>query len=271
MFAYDFEFDGQYLSDFGMTICTFDNNGGIANASSGAKISFNKVSTSRGLRQMLTGTSYDECVSADFNICKDPERFEDMVITDDEFRDIVRWLNRHEFLPFRAIDEDQDRDTCYFNASFNIEKVKLDGDIVGLNLTMETDKPYGYGQEQSLSWVVKDPKQPYVLSDMSDEIGVTYPSMVITSNATGTLRLENLTEPCVMVLKNLTPGEIITIDGDTRIIKTSRAAHDLSKGDFNFEFFRFGNTYLNRNNKIVASLPCQIVFSYRPIIKNTPD
>lgn len=135
---------------------------------------------------------------------------------------------------------------------------------------METNKPFGYGQELSVSWDVSDTTKTYVLSDMSDEIGYTYPSMVITCNRAGDLTIYNEMENCTMVIKNVSVGEVITIDGTTHIIESSLDSHNIYD-DFNFEFFRIGNTINNRNNRISASLPCKLEFTYSPIIKDTPD
>lgn len=73
-----------------------------------------------------------------------------------------------------------------------------------------------------------------------------------------------------MVIKNVSVGEVITIDGPTHIITSSLDSHKLYD-DFNFEFFRIGNTINNRNNRISASLPCKLEFTYSPIIKDSPD
>ena len=68
-------------------------------------------------------------------------------------------------------EDDKDRETCYYEASFNIEKIKISEILYGLQLTMVTNKPFGYGQEQTVHWVVNDIERTYLLSDISDEIG----------------------------------------------------------------------------------------------------
>lgn len=270
MYACDFEYDGQYLSDYGFIICNFNGSSDFDVVSAGSKITFNTVSRHRGKNYSLTGTEYGECITATIDICKDPEVYQDLRITNDEYRDIMRWLNRNEFLNFQLLNEDKEQETCYYEASFNVDKVLVDGVLYGLELSMETNKPFGYGQELTVSWTVSDPSKSHVISDMSDEIGYTYPSMVITCNRAGDLTLHNDMEDCTMVLKNLSVGEVITIDGSTHIIKSSLDSHKIYD-DFNFEFFRIGNTINNRNNRITASLPCKLEFSYTPIIKDTPE
>lgn len=273
MYAIDFEYDGQYLSDYDMIICHFDSATGAATADAGSKITFGKVSRNYGKSYGLTNTSYDECVTTTFDICKNPDLFEnydDRRITNDEYRDLMRWLNRREFLKFQVFDEDdKERDTCYYNASFNIEKITIGEVLYGLRLTMESDRPFGYGQELSTNWTFADTSISKILSDMSDEVGFTYPDVIITCNANGTLSIYNELMDCTTRIKNCTVGEVITLKGSEQIITSSYAAHDICN-DFNYEFFRIGNTIDNRNNRISSSLPCEITITYSPIIKDTP-
>lgn len=271
MYACDFEYDGQYLSDYGFIICSFGGTSDFDTGSAGSRITFNTVPRHRGRMYGLTGTQYDECITATFHICKNPEKYDDLRITNDEYRDIMRWLNRHEFLRFQVLNEDgKEQEACYYESSFNVDKIMINKVLYGLELTMETNKPFGYGQELSVSWDISDTAKTYVLSDMSDEIGYTYPSMVITCNCAGDLAVYNETENCTMVIKNVSAGEVITIDGATHIMESSLSSHKIYD-DFNFEFFRIGNTINNRNNRISVSLPCKLELTYSPIIKDTPN
>lgn len=270
MYALDFEYDGQYLSDYGFVICNIGGASDMDVVSAGSKITFNTVARHYGKKYSLTSTSYDECIQATFDICKNPEFYDDLHITNDEYRNIMRWLNRREFLKFRLLNEDDDYDTCFFMSSFNIDKVVVNKELYGFQLTMETDKPFGYGHEQVVSWLIKDTSKPKILSDMSDEIGHTYPDMTITINQSGNLTIYNELEDCTMVIKNCSAGEVININGDAQIITSSMNSHHLYD-DFNFEFFRIGNTFNNRNNKITVSLPCKLELRYTPIIKDTPE
>lgn len=274
MYAVDFSYDGQYLSDYGLVICSFDGPSGSETVSAGSKITFNTVPMHSGKNYSLTGTQYDECITATFSIAKNPcyhENSNNMKITNEEYRDIMRWLNRRGFLKFQIFDENEtERDACYYNASFNVEKVLLGGELYGLTLTMETDKPFGYGEERTFLYRMKVGAE-YDLWDLSDEIGYIYPNMIITCNESGDLQLENLTEECLMEIKNCSAGEVITIDGTSQIITTTYKESHAIYDDFNFEFFRVGNTFNNRNNIITTTLPCTLEIRYEPIIKDSPE
>lgn len=271
LYACDFEYDGQYLSDYGFVICTFGGSSDFDTVSAGSKISFDTVSKHSGKSYSLTGTQYDECITTTFAICKNPDDHNILQITNDEYRDIMRWLNRREFLKFQVLNEDdREGETCYYEASFNIDKIMINNVLYGLELTMETNKPFGYGEEFSVTWNITDTTKKYTLLDMSDEIGYTYPSMIITCRSSGNLTICNETENCTMVINNVSRGEVIEIDGATHIITSSLNSHKIYD-DFNFEFFRIGNTINERGNIISSSLPCKLVLTYAPIIKNTPD
>lgn len=271
MYALDFEYDGQCLSDLGFIICTLGGSSDFDRVSAGANISFNTVPRHRGKINSLVGTVYEETISAQFDICKNPDLYDDLHIYRDEHRAIMRWLNRNEFLKFRLLDAISDEsDICYYNASFNVEKVLVARELYALELTMETNMPFGFGQERKYTWEMTDASKPVIFKDESDEIGYLYPSMVITCNGTGTLTIRNEKEDSLMEIKNCTPGEVISIDGASHIITSSLNAHKLYD-DFNFEFLRIGNTYNDRVNKITSSLPCTLELSYCPIIKDSPD
>lgn len=273
MYAKDFIYDGIHLNNFGFIVCNF-NNYGIETISAGSKITFKKVSRNYGCVHSLTNTQYDECIRVTFQICKNPCIYKDQKITDNEYRNIMRWLNRKEFLDFQPIDEeDINLRKIHFNASFNIDKIILNGDTYGLELTMETDKPFGYGDICEFEWEFdnNDINVERTLTDISDEIGSIYPKTVIECRESGDLTIKNIDEDCETVIKNCSEGEIITIDGDAQIITSSLPLdeHDIAT-EFNYDFFRIGNNFNNRENRITVSLPCKINISYYPVIKDIP-
>lgn len=270
MYATDFEYDGKFLSDFGFIVCRFDSGYGTQTISSGSEITFNKVTRNQGKVHSLTSAKYSECIQAAFQICKNPCNNKNRPITSDEHREVMRWLNRREFLTFQPFSNaEYDADNIYFNASFNVNKIMIEGKHYGYELTMETDKPFGFGSLRSIKWTIKNSTQVNNLKDYSDEIGFVYPNVKVVCKAAGDLIIENVNEDCNMVIKNCKSGEVIAVFGDTQIITSSLSNHDIAS-DFNFDFLRIGNRYDNRDNKITVSLPCEITISYYPIIKDIP-
>lgn len=272
MQALNFEYDGKLLSDFGFIICDFNFSSGVSEISAGSVITFNKTPRNQGKRFSLTNTQYDECITSTFDICKDPDEYdlENFVISNDEYIDLMRWLNRREFLRFNlVVSGDMDSELCFYNASFNVSKLKIQDKLYGLRLTMETDKPFGYGLEESVTWTFNNSTVSKTYYDKSTEIGSIRPTIIVVCKNSGDLQIKNESEDCVSVIKNCKNGEKITMYGDTQIITSSLKDHDVCN-DFNYEFFRIGNTASRRENIIKVSLPCDFTMKYSPIIKDTP-
>lgn len=273
------------LSDYGFIICNFDYGSGATEVSPGATITFSKKSRNNGRRFEKIGATYDECILFSLDICKNPDTHspEEMEISRSEFEDIGRWLNRREFLRFMIIEDneaDKDSQTCYYNASFNITKLTINETLYGIRLNAETDSPFGYGQEISQTWSIKESCEK-VLYDRSGDIGYIYPKVEITSGIDGNIVLENEMTGCKTIIKGCTVGEKIELSGDTLIITTDSTTHKIYN-DFNYEFFTIGNDFTNTKNKISISLlykdnnipenstPTVITISYTPIIKDVP-
>lgn len=273
MFALDFEYDGQYLSDYNFIICDFDSSNGTKTVDAGSKITFEKVSRNGGRIHTLVKAKYDECIKSSFAICKNPDlcqTYEERYITNDEYRDLVRWLNRREFLRFRLLS-DEYTDTCYFNASFNVETITIADRLVGLQLSMETDKPFGYGEKETRKLVFTQNVTQKKIVDVSDEIGYIYPDVVIkVTIPSGTITINNVEQDSHLSINGCTENEIITIQGEEKIISTSMNAHDIYN-DFNYDFLKIGNTLTNNVNTITSdSGGCEVTISYYPIVKNIP-
>lgn len=269
VYATDFEYDGRYLSDLGFIVCDFNSPSDANIVNSGSKLTFNTVSHRKGKKHSLVNTQYDECIQTTFDICKNPDLYDDLEISTEEYRGIVRWLNRQKFLKFRIFDDENELTPCYYEASFNISKIKIREKLYGIELEMTTNRPYGVGRERRKTYEFINTEDIFVLKDISDEIGYIYPTIIITCNKSGDLKISNDIVGCQMIIKNCSEGEVITIDGETQNITTTDDTHDVYD-DFNYDFFKIGNTINNRCNNIKASLPCKIELIYAPIIKNSP-
>lgn len=266
MEAIDFEFDGLNLSDFGFIICSFNSDRGTEIVSAGSKVEFEKISHNKGKHYGISSTQYNECITSTFDICKNPDLFSysGLEITDREYRDVMRWLNRRELKQLHFYLNEK---SYYFNASFNVETIKVADRLVGFRLTMETDMPFAYGDEEIVKLKFTDTIKRRTLYDVSDEIGYLYPSIKITCKASGNLVISNDAGNCEVVVKNCTNGEVITIDGESKIITSSLSSHKLYN-DFNFTFFRIGNDLMNMENHITSSIACDVEIRYMPIVKS---
>lgn len=265
--ARDFYFDGRYLSDFEFIICTFGNQSDEEVVNVGSTVSIDTVSMNRGRINHKVSAKYDGVLTATFTICKDPDIYSgsDMTITNDEYRQMMRWLNGTTFRQFSFVADDEE-DPCYYDGYINVDQYYIDNRLLGLQLTLTTNRPYGYGMEykQTLNFTAL---QELAVNDFSDEVGFIYPDVEITLKESGNLRLSNITTGKTVAINNCTSGEKITMYGDYKIIKTDRSAHSSLSDDFNYTFLNIGNTIENRTNRLSSTLACTVKIKYRPIIK----
>jgi hypothetical protein len=136
---FDFEYDGICLSSFGMIVCNFGSKG-LNTVSNGSKITFNKVPTSCGLKHNLISTTYEDCLETTIQICKYSCSGDISKISSTELRELTKWLNRKKFLKFKLMNEYYV--DLFFEASFNINRIEIDGVLYGLELEVQTNRPH---------------------------------------------------------------------------------------------------------------------------------
>ena len=269
MIAYDFQYDGELLSEHGFQLCTFDGSG-TENISNGSEITFNKVSTRGGQKHYVTSSIYEDCLTSVIQICKNTCDGSDLKITQNQLRTTMQWLNRKEFHELKFIG-DPLLEGIRFNASFNVSKIEIGGMLYGLELEASTDKPFGYGQQISAVYELRDSgsngvnNKWFEIESTSDEEGYIYPDHVeIIPYEQGTLTITNTLEDHEIIINNCISNEHITMNYP--MIFSTRADHAI-QNDFNWNFFRIANQYKHHVNHYIASLPCNIIITYSPIIK----
>ena len=122
--VFDFEYDGICLSSYGMVVCNFGSKG-LETISNGSKITFNKVSTMGGAKHNLVSATYQDCLETTIQICKYSCTEDVESISGAELRELMKWLNRKKFLKFKIMN--QDYLDLFFEASFNINKIEING------------------------------------------------------------------------------------------------------------------------------------------------
>lgn len=272
MYALDFKYVGKYLSDFGFIICQFDAPDGVNVASSGSTITFNTISQRNGTYWGLVSRKYEECIQTTFDICKSPDLYDDLRITPEEYRDLTQWLCRENFAQLYFID-DIDFDTYYekyyYDAVFNMDKIYLHDVLYGIRLTMQTNRPFAYGETITETIEVTETTKYNIFNiiNESDEIGVIYPSMKITVKEDGDIYISNLNDSNTLKINNCVEGEVITINYPE--IQTSKGSHNIAN-DFNYNFLRLIRRYNGKDNEIEFGsdcTACTVKISYNPIRK----
>ena len=261
MKCYDFEYDNILLSDLGFMICQFDSSD-VETVSNGSEINFETVSTMNGVKYELTSATYEDCLTATFQICKHPCDYDETEISVEDMRKIMRWLNRKEYHKFKLLDDEYSG--IYLEASFNVSKVEIDGRIRGFELEMFTNRPFALQEPVLIALDIVEGNEVKTIYSASDEEGYIYPNMEITIGANGVLEIYNASEDRTMRINNCKKGEVITVEYP--MISSSLPSHKV-QNDFNWQFFRISSTFKDKENNVTASLPCSIKMEYSPIAK----
>jgi hypothetical protein len=261
----DFEYNGEKLSNRNMMLCNFDSNNDTVEI--GNNVTITTVRTPNSNKHMAVGYSYDEALVMEFSICKDVCKTDVLSISDTELNGLMRWLNRKKFCKFKPIYNDGSFKDVYFYGTFNVQVVKMGENIVGLNLTLTTNAPFGFVEPSTYTYTFNDENTRFVIKDTSDEIGHLYCNATIKCLEAGDLKISNsLDINNTMSIKNCVAGEIITLYGEQKIIESNKT-HKTLRNDFNYNFLRVNNTYENVTNRFAANLSCELSITYSPIRK----
>ena len=90
---------------------------------------------------------------------------DNLEISIDEIRLLTRWLNRKEFHKFKILNEEYF--DIYFEGSFNISKIEIDGKVYGLELELKTKRPFALMEPQKC--VIKNLSAFTVISDATED------------------------------------------------------------------------------------------------------
>lgn len=244
-----------------MIICHFGS-GGLETVSDGSEITFNTISTLNGQKHELASVQYEGCLETTIQICKHSCAKGVQEITAIEHRELTKWLNRKRFLPFKILDKDYM--DLYFEASFNISRIEIDGRLFGLELQVITNRPFALQEPKTITIKNTTLNGGHSINDTSHEEGYIYPYTQITINQSGDLKIYNAIEDRSTYIGNCIAGEVITMDYP--VIQSSISSHNI-QNDFNWNFFRVANTFENSRNDLTISIPCTIKIIYSPIVK----
>lgn len=244
-----------------MILCRFDS-GGLDTISDGSEITFNSISVHNGAKSELVSTVYENNLQTTLQICKHSCTGGIQEITATEHRELTRWLSRKRFLKFKILDEDNI--DLYHEAIINVSKIELDGKIYGLELAVQTNRPFALKEPRTI--IIKNTEEngKHSINDTSYEEGFIYPHTEITIAEDGDFKIYNAIEDRWTNILNVVADEVIILDYP--IIQSSVSSHNI-QNDFNWNFFRIANTYENSRNDLTISLPCTIKIEYSPIVK----
>ena len=159
MRAFDFEYDDKRLSEFGCMLCNFGSSKGVETVSDGCQVTFNTVATIGGNYHNLMSAAYEDCLETTLQICKCPCNGGIQEISFAEHRELTKWLNRKKFLKFKTLSEEYI--DLYFEASFNISRIEMNGKLYGLELEVKTNRPFALKEPKTITISCEEGKEVY--------------------------------------------------------------------------------------------------------------
>ena len=259
----DFVFDGEKLSDHGFIICEID---GQSNESEiVSQLNYNTIKAPLSNTTRKISSSYDTNLNKNIKICKNPCYDDDLYIDAETVSEMVKWLCRDNYKSFKWVYDkrnDNKMDEIIYYVKFDINKIILNGKCIGLELAIESNRPYGLTKEISLN-IHGNEFDITVFSD--DYSKYIYPDITITLLSSGDLSIINTYDNSETTIKNCSDNEVIYLSGD--ILQISSNINRNFSEDFNYVFPHLCNDYHNSTNHFSINIPCDIKISYRGIRK----
>lgn len=266
----DFEYANRRLSDFGFILGHIDSSTGVHNVNIGCDITFHTVKNNHSSIHSKASSTYDNVYTATFEIIKKNCKYNrnEMYISDQEVRQITRWLNRHEHYKFKPINRGFDADIHHYG-SFNVEVIFLGYRAIGLSLTFTSNAPYGFASPITTRHMLLNQEDKVSIYGDSDEYTTLLPKIEIKCFQDGDLILTNHTTERDIKIYKCKQGEVITLDGEHQIALTDNKEHDKTSfaNDFNYEYFEILVDDMNTKNEYSSTLPCELTVTYLPIRK----
>lgn len=256
----DFIFDGRTLSSMGYMLI-FENQDDKIDVSN---ITFYNVKGSRNDCSYRAGYKYETNYTGTYYIMKNIcDNTEDQDMDDDDISELTRWLCRKQYKWFRFIDPDND--DIWYQVYCTVKKEELQNKAIGVELTINTNAPYGFSREIVSTYTTTASSKRFKLFMNSDEEGYIYPDVTIKVKESGDLRFKNVTEGRITALDNCVAGETITFLGNIQQIN-STVKHDFIE-EYNYKIPRLHNLYTINENIFECNLNCDITFKYREVRK----
>ena len=211
----DFEYDGESLSDYKLMVGVINGSSGVQTVSSGAELTFNQVRPVGSSRFNITSAVYESVYSTSFEVFRNPclaTNQDEMRLSIEEISAIQRWLCRKDGYKRFKINQDG-FEHVYWNGTFSSKQIELNGQIIGLELTLYTDSSFAFMDEVSVEYNCSAGTS-FQFWDNSDEItdfnNQLLPNLEITILSKGNFKLENSRDNKVMKIDNFSPLDIFS-------------------------------------------------------------
>ena len=153
----------------------------------------------------------------------------------------------------------------YYMCYFNVEKIIHLNKVIGFDITMYCDSQYAYKDHNSRIVFTNTVHDKNVSFESFSDTFV-YPTIEIELNGNGQFELySGDNEYRKTIVKNVTPGDIITLDCSKKVLYTNNLSLK-QKGRFNYIFPRI-KSVKNKNVTLNCNLPCNMTIKYTSLHK----
>lgn len=243
MWCKDFIFDKERLSDYGMMLCSFNEDGD--SIWSGGDVTFQTGKTPSASSWKYYNSTYEQPLECQVSICKADhgEAAAHPWLSREEYSSIMRWLKRRDGYYWLQFDQD-DCEDIYYRAQIKPQPVFIGGCPAGFHLTITTDSPYGYSHLMKTSFSLEEENPKIFIKNYSDTIGHIYPKITIIPKEDGSIVLnsgiaENTRQT---VISGCAKNQTIVLDGEYDIFS------GIEPSDFNFVFPVLSNSQEDINS-----------------------
>ncbi len=260
LFGSDLIFGSLRLSDYGMALASFSCDGTSEDSLGVARQTIEEYLGGNPIPVYL-GETYTEKLKPQITIVKNPDTHSggSMYFDEKEYRSIFRLLNGVRGYQWMKVINDREEVNLWYLAKISdISVKKVNGRAAGIILSMECDSCFGWSDEIRINLHFTAERIQKLFTDTDDLNSYLYPAVTVIPKSSGTFRLTNTADRHTTELKNVTAGEIITIDSGHEII-SSAVSHPLLLNDFNLNWPRL----LPGENRFQTNMTAEVAFSYR--------
>lgn len=226
-YGYPFIFDNIPSETYGLYISNLGNKGGSSYSSGGSDVDIIKQKLTRKSNYFIQGVEQSTPLEFDLTILSQNELTRDMINI------IQKWLfGQMKYKKLQVIQNDLLN--IHFNCFLKSPEIITIGNVpYGISCKVECDAPWGWGNDMdyTVSNIVGEKTIEY--HNPSDDNGYTYPIITFKTTSVGDVILKNVTDnENTIEFTGLMANDIITIDVNLQIIKSTQNDNVLSKSNF---------------------------------------
>lgn len=274
MYATNAEYNGIALNDIGLYIVSFDSNKtGVIE--SGGEIVWNISKAINNHRWNLHGKHYESPLSTKIQVakynCQSQQVDEISVYEQAYYKRLLEDVDTYK--PFRILCDDYE--DIYYMATMQIQWYQVGGSIIGAEITITCNAPYGFSPIQQFSTTV-DTNGTFQIYNDSNKIGLLSMDLIeIKALSDGDIKISNDMDMLYcgrikpMVIANCHENEVIQIVGTTEQISSYDESHTTIADDYNYEPLHLINfDQYNPTTQTVNLIPVQYIEAEQQRINN---